>query len=116
MDQKLPGSEAALGGGSPVTLNTGSSIGVETVEQLGVCDVSENKASYTGEREVDNKEMDSDIRYVPNDEESLHVGKGMTAAEKVDNMEEIALYALHVDDDPSLNPWTFRMWFLGVSS
>jgi hypothetical protein len=25
-------------------------------------------------------------------------------------MEEIALYALHVDDDPSLNPWTFRTW------
>ncbi|KUJ19163.1 OPT superfamily oligopeptide transporter [Mollisia scopiformis] len=29
-------------------------------------------------------------------------------------MEEIALYALHVDDDPSLNPWTFRTWFLGI--
>jgi hypothetical protein len=29
-------------------------------------------------------------------------------------MEDIALTALHVDDDPTLNPWTFRMWFLGV--
>lgn len=28
-------------------------------------------------------------------------------------MEDIALTALHVDDDPTLNPWTFRMWFLG---
>jgi hypothetical protein len=31
----------------------------------------------------------------------------------VANMEEIALKALHVDDDPTLNPWTFRMFFLG---
>ena len=28
-------------------------------------------------------------------------------------MEDIALKALHVDDDPSLNPWTFRMFVLG---
>jgi hypothetical protein len=32
----------------------------------------------------------------------------------VANMEDIALKALHVDDDPSLNPWTFRMFFLGM--
>ncbi|KAF4625046.1 hypothetical protein G7Y89_g13120 [Cudoniella acicularis] len=31
----------------------------------------------------------------------------------VANMEEIALKALHTDDDPSLNPWTFRMLSLG---
>ncbi|KAN0122786.1 oligopeptide transporter [Hyaloscypha variabilis] len=28
-------------------------------------------------------------------------------------METIALKALHVDDDATLNPWTFRMFFLG---
>lgn len=27
--------------------------------------------------------------------------------------ENVALNALHVDDDPTLNPWTFRMFFLG---
>lgn len=31
----------------------------------------------------------------------------------VANTEEIALKALHVDDDPTLNPWTFRVFFLG---
>ena len=31
----------------------------------------------------------------------------------VANMEDMALKALHVDDDPSLNPWTFRMFVLG---
>ncbi len=34
--------------------------------------------------------------------------------EVVANMETIALAALHVDDDPTLNPWTFRMFFLGI--
>lgn len=29
------------------------------------------------------------------------------------NMEQIALKALHVDDDPTLNPWTFRVFFIG---
>lgn len=32
----------------------------------------------------------------------------------VANAEEIALKALHVDDDPTLNPWTFRVFILGV--
>lgn len=29
------------------------------------------------------------------------------------SMETMALKALHVDDDPTLNPWTFRVFFLG---
>jgi len=33
----------------------------------------------------------------------------------VANMEDMALKALHVDDDPTLSPWTFRMFFLGSS-
>lgn len=33
----------------------------------------------------------------------------------VANMEDIALKALHTDDDPTLSPWTFRMFFLGQS-
>jgi hypothetical protein len=32
----------------------------------------------------------------------------------VANMDTIALRALHVDDDTPLNPWTFRMFFLGT--
>ncbi|RDW82602.1 OPT superfamily oligopeptide transporter-1 [Coleophoma cylindrospora] len=31
------------------------------------------------------------------------------------NMETIALQALHTDDDFSLDPWTFRMFFLGIA-
>lgn len=29
------------------------------------------------------------------------------------SMETVALKALHVDDDATLNPWTFRVFFLG---
>lgn len=41
------------------------------------------------------------------DAESLDTGS------VVANTEEIALKALHVDDDPSLNPWTLRVFILG---
>lgn len=47
------------------------------------------------------------IRYESNDVE--FAGRPQVVA----NMEEIALKALHIDDDPTLNPWTFRMFFLG---
>lgn len=50
---------------------------------------------------------DSLIRYESNDVE--FAGRPQVVA----NMEEIALKALHTDDDPTLNPWTFRMFFLG---
>lgn len=33
----------------------------------------------------------------------------------VATMKDIATRALHLDDDPTLNPWTFRMWFIGKS-
>jgi hypothetical protein len=32
----------------------------------------------------------------------------------VSTAEEIVTKVIHVDDDPSLNPWTFRMFFLGT--
>ena len=38
------------------------------------------------------------------------VGKQVVEA----RMEDIALKALHIDDNPSLNPWTFRMFALGT--
>lgn len=48
--------------------------------------------------------------------ESEHDSKDVEVAGNqplVASTEEIALQALHIDDDPSLNPWTFRMYFLG---
>jgi hypothetical protein len=110
MDSRIPGQVGApLGGDPALAFNTGHTTGMEALEELGVHDVSERKPHVSDEK--DEKGASDEIRYVLSDEESQPtIGKGMTASEKVDNMEEIALYALHVDDDPSLNPWTFRTW------
>ena len=27
---------------------------------------------------------------------------------------EIVAEVLHAEDDPTVNPWTFRMWFIGI--
>ena len=32
----------------------------------------------------------------------------------VSTAEDLVTEVLHVEDDPSLNPWTFRMFFLGT--
>ena len=49
-------------------------------------------------------------RFKPSDEDAEAVGNRKVEA----RMEDIALKALHVDDDPSLNPWTVRMFIIGV--
>ncbi|RFU28658.1 hypothetical protein B7463_g7691, partial [Scytalidium lignicola] len=114
MDSRIPGQVGApLSGDPQLAFNTGHSTGLEALEELGVHDVAQQR-HVPKESAVDEKKEAIEIRYIPVDEDTVEIGKGMTAAEKVDNMEEIALYALHVDDDPSLNPWTFRMWFLGL--
>lgn len=62
--------------------------------------------SYTSSTEIIREKSLSSIR---NDVE--RVGPEPVVA----NMEEMALKALHVDDDPTLNPWTFRVFFLGLN-
>ncbi|MCJ1312805.1 hypothetical protein MMC25_006481 [Agyrium rufum] len=32
----------------------------------------------------------------------------------ITSAKDLVTNILHVDDDPTLNPWTFRMWFLGL--
>ncbi|KAF7718427.1 Uncharacterized protein PECH_005906 [Penicillium ucsense] len=32
----------------------------------------------------------------------------------LEDAEEIVTHVIHVDDDPSLSPWTFRMFFIGI--
>ena len=43
------------------------------------------------------------------EEEAGHTGKL-----RVENAEQLVTSVLSVDDDPTLNAWTFRMWFLGM--
>jgi hypothetical protein len=112
MTSRIPGAvNEPLGADVAPAFNTGHSTGIEVLEELGVHKISSEKTPNTKE-----KGLGDDIRRVSSDEEAFGDGdKLKTAAEKVDNMEEIAIYALHTDDDVSLNPWTFRTMFLGMS-
>jgi hypothetical protein len=53
--------------------------------------------------------------FTPLDEKFLRYdGVGaLSRPSSVDSLNNIVTKALHADDDPSLNPWTFRMWFIG---
>lgn len=42
-------------------------------------------------------------------EEEDHFGETIV----VQDAKELVTHVLHVDDDPTLNPWTFRAFFLG---
>lgn len=98
-----------MGGNPELAFATGKSSGIDALESLGVHDVSEKTTQSIQWNESIQKGFGDEIRYVSADEENLDIGKGMTARQKVDNMEEIALFALHVDDDTTLNPWTVSM-------
>ena len=118
---RLPGQNnpEPLGGNPELAFVSGHDEGVQALHELGVHRVQHDspRGSLNSHDEkspaTEEKNINDEIRHVADDEEGLPIGKGMTASEKVENMEEIALYALHVEDDPSLNPWTFRVAFLG---
>jgi len=40
--------------------------------------------------------------------------EGTIVEAKATDQSVIGSTALHVQDDPTLNPWTFRFWFLGM--
>ena len=42
------------------------------------------------------------------------IGEGEIGA--LETAEDIVTTVIHVDDDPTINPWTFRMFFIGQYS
>ncbi|KAH8662692.1 OPT oligopeptide transporter protein-domain-containing protein [Ilyonectria robusta] len=34
--------------------------------------------------------------------------------DRIEDEKDLVTKVIHADDDPSLNPWTFRMWFIGI--
>ncbi|KAJ5186100.1 Oligopeptide transporter OPT superfamily [Penicillium cf. griseofulvum] len=66
-----------------------------------------------GGKGVDMNKVPS-IQEVPlplyDDAEALSKGN----AAPLQTAEEIVTHVIHVDDDPTLNPWTFRMFFIGL--
>jgi hypothetical protein len=94
---------------------------------------SGNDISYNRSRNGDPYEQDSglfttsEIRSVNNsDKSSLSSGNEKYLPESsveelcketsVKSAEDIVTKVLHADDDSSLNPWTFRIWFIGLYS
>ena len=77
-----------------INMNTASTTSLEI----------DDKMSFR--KETAHASTESLVRYETNDVEASN-------EPVVANMETIALKALHVDDDPTLNPWTFRMFALG---
>jgi hypothetical protein len=68
---------------------------------------------------IDEKKLESSIPTSDSDGTSLYVYErdNMVRDETgriVVETSELAITALHVDDDPSLSPWTFRTFFLGI--
>jgi hypothetical protein len=51
-----------------------------------------------------------DAAPVYSDEEGKLGGEGA-----VETNEDLLTRVIHVEDDPSLNPWTFRVFFLGMN-
>jgi hypothetical protein len=70
---------------------------------------------YLDEKALDSgpqtSESDGDSAYVYERENMARDETGRIVVET----SELAITALHVDDDPSLSPWTFRTFFLGMS-
>lgn len=110
--QRMPGQvHVELNPDPSLAFNTGHASGIESLEAMGVHTYPTKEDGATDEK----KDMDDGIRAFSLDEEASGDGKKeLTAAQKVGDMENIALYALEVEDDPSLNPWTFRTMFLGI--
>ena len=119
--QRIPGQNgpAPFAEDPDIAFTSSRQEGIQALQELGVQafnpESEKGRTIAQGNEQGTEKNLNDEIRGVPEDEEAMPIGKGMTAAEKVSDMSEIALYALHVEDDPSLNPWTFRTWFLGTS-
>lgn len=79
------------------------------VERVPSAEVNSEKFGEKGGE----KDQVPSIHEVPlpiyDDAEALSKG---TAA-PLQTAEEIVTQVIHVDDDPTLNPWTFRMFFIG---
>src|ERR1700712_2999539 len=79
----------------------------------------------TGLQSKQEKELSSSIHFVGLTHakeatvevtESLHEynEKPLSTRKTIRDARDLVTEILLVEDDPSLNPWTFRMWFIGL--
>ena len=77
--------------------------------------VDKSSAEFRGSKESVGKGFEAGITEPPpyHDTEAA-IGEGEIGA--LETAEDIVTTVIHVDDDPTINPWTFRMFFIGASS
>lgn len=77
-------------------------------------EIRSHEMSVTEKHNDFGKEKETEVHELPiqpaySDPEDLSFGKiGV-----LENAEDIVTHVIHVDDDPTLSPWTFRMFFIG---
>jgi hypothetical protein len=65
------------------------------------------------------KEPAQYVEYVEEEEDAVTIEKDLSQEadkqkEPPSTAKDLVSQVLALDDDPTLNPWTFRMWFLGT--
>jgi hypothetical protein len=65
------------------------------------------------------KEPAQFVEYAEEEEDAVTIEKDLSQEadkqkEPPSTAKELVSQVLALDDDTSLNPWTFRMWFLGI--
>jgi hypothetical protein len=73
---------------------------------------SEEKSATEHVEYVDPK---SDVESADKVENGSSIGDEKKQKKPPSSARDLVSEVLILEDDPSLNPWTFRMWFIGIS-
>jgi hypothetical protein len=73
----------------------------------------------TQQFEAGEKEPAQYLEYVEEEDDVVTIEKDLSQEADKQNeapstAKDLVSQVLALEDDPSLNPWTFRMWFLGI--
>jgi hypothetical protein len=69
---------------------------------------SESPAIHTEYFDSEKREVQVDVA------ESLEQDPGQKYVKPPDTARDLVAEILMLEDDPAVNPWTFRMWFIGI--
>ena len=82
----------------------------------GNTDIHNEERGETSSNDFDKKTPSPEITYM-GEEPYFHATKEdhFGEAAVLTDAKDVLTHVLHVDDDPTLSPWTFRAFFLGES-
>jgi hypothetical protein len=78
---------------------------------LGVSSGVDPLGSDRSHSTTDEEKGDSEVPPAYFVDPEVPIGEG--DIKNLETAEDIVTTVIHVDDDPTLNPWTFRMFFIG---